>query len=383
MLAIWGTDALSLKMYARLPEEDRKRTFLLTSGVHEGRNTDGLSAPPRIIEPNRLSFESVAKLLIPSSVDSRGSLHEKAVYWSILKNTPIRDDRIWVMDYPTFDRELSDHGSLDAFLASNTIPYLLHMEFEVSHQCNLNCKGCTHFTPLSKKKFGDFEDFVKDLTRIRQMVDNIGHIQLLGGEPLLNPEINRYVETAREIYPHSEINVVTNGLLLGSVNDALKETMRRTGAIFRVSLYPPVKNDIKTIIAQTKQAGISCTAGYDAEFFYALLDPGGRSDPSLSNAMCTQSLCHVFEKGRLNQCVMAHKIRVFEEYFQMGSMFPDCDIDLYAEGLTPLMLQEYLMHPIEMCRFCGTPRPFPWAPAGKTPSKEDWYCDELPGKRTF
>ena len=267
MLAIWGTDALSLKMYDRLSEEDRKRVFLVGPNVRQDWNADRLHTPQYIIEPNRLPFESVTKLLIPSSAYSRGSLHEKAVYWSILKNTPIRDDRIWIMDYPTFDRELSDHGSLDAFLASNTIPYLYHIEFEVSHHCNLNCKGCTHFSPLSEKKFGDFEGFVKDLARIRQMVDHIGHIQLLGGEPLLNPDLKRYVEAARDIYPHSEINVVTNGLLLGSVDDALKETMRHTGAVFRVTLYPPIKNDVKTVIVQMEQAGISCTVRYDTDFF--------------------------------------------------------------------------------------------------------------------
>ena len=374
MLAIWGTDALSLKIYARLSEEDRKQAFLVASSAHQDWSADGLHTPPRIIELRRLPCESVTKLLIPYPAYRRGSLHAKNVYWSILKNTQLRDDQIWVMDYPTFDRELSDHGSLDALLALNTIPYLLHMEFEVSHHCNLNCKGCTHFAPLSEKKFGDFEDFVKDLARIRQMVDYIGHIQLMGGEPLLNPDLNRYVEAARDIYPHSEINVVTNGLLLGSADDKLKETMRHTGAIFRVTLYPPFKNDIKTVIAQMEQAGISCTAGYDAELFYALIDPDGRSDPSLSNAKCTQSLCHIFEKGKVNQCVMAHKIQVFEEYFQTGRVFPDCDLDLYAEDLTPFMLQKYLMRPIEMCRFCGEPRPFPWAPAGKTPRKEDWYC---------
>ena len=104
----------------------------------------------------------------------------------------------WQTDYPAFDRELTEHGSLEDFLASDTLPYLFHLEFEVTHHCNLNCRGCNHFAPLSEKKFGDLEQFVKDLERIHQMVDQIGHIQLPGGEPLLNPELYRFIEESRK-----------------------------------------------------------------------------------------------------------------------------------------------------------------------------------------
>ena len=62
MLAIWGTDALSLKIYARLSEEDRKQAFLVASSAHQDWSADGLHTPPRIIELRRLPCESAHPL---------------------------------------------------------------------------------------------------------------------------------------------------------------------------------------------------------------------------------------------------------------------------------------------------------------------------------
>ena len=42
----------------------------------------------------------------------------------------------------------------------------------------------------------------------------IAEIQLLGGEPLLHPQITLFLETTRKHFPHNTINIVSNGILL-------------------------------------------------------------------------------------------------------------------------------------------------------------------------
>lgn len=373
MLAIWGLGELSLKLYRRIPEQERKNVCLVAP---EGTSSSEAGEEIPVMAWNRLNPEDVAKLLIPcQGGGGRDLRRESALYRRLVQDLGLGDDQLWLMDDRAFDRGLRAHGTLEAFLRSKTLPYLFHLEYEVTHHCNLNCRGCTHFAPLSPKRFGNLEQFRRDLTRLRQFVDYFDHIELMGGEPLLNPELSRFVEAARAAYPDTRIEVLTNGMLLGSVDEGLKETMKRTGACFRVTLYPPFKQYVSTVMRETALSGVPCEKGYDADFFFSVLRLDGDSDPAAAHANCFQSHCTILEDGKLSRCALAHKIGLFQAHYQLDCPFPDCDLDLYAEDLTPWKLQAYLMNPIGMCSFCGKPRYSPWAPAGRNPKMGGWLSN--------
>ena len=374
MFAIWGTGELSVKMFHRLSETEQSRVCFVVPDDAKGKEADPKLPVVRLKE---LSPENVEKVLIPSRGVLWAWVNEKTAWQKIQETTGIGDDRLWVMDYASFDRELKKNGSLDAFLKSDTIPYLLHLEYEVTHHCNLNCRACSHFTPLTEKKFGNLDQFVKDLEKIHTMVDNIGEIQLLGGEPLLNPELHKFILEARRIYPYAAINVVTNGILLGTIGKRLIETMKWTGAAFIVTVYPPFKDYAGKMIRQLEESGVLFREGVEAESFYSWLIPDGNSNPKTAFAKCMQTNCCIFENGKFSRCSIVHKIPVYENYYQLDHGYPDCSLNLYAEELTPVKLQSYLMHPVEMCRFCGKPAASPWARAGKNPQMEDW-CGQEP-----
>ena len=81
------------------------------------------------------------------------------------------------------------------------IKRLLCFEVHITEHCNLNCKGCYHFSPLAKEEYLDINEFERDLRRIYELCgDNVERITLLGGEPLLHPDINRFIEVTRKIY---------------------------------------------------------------------------------------------------------------------------------------------------------------------------------------
>ena len=371
MLAVWGFNDLSVKMIDRLSEEERERVCLVLPQKDTPVKADGRV---KVFRVDELPLSSIEKILIPSLglFWNASRIKERAVYRMLRNKIGLEDDRIWLMDYPAFDRELSERGSLDALLKSETMPFLMHLEYEVTHHCNLNCRACSHFSPLTEKKFGDPEQFSRDLEQIRSMIDYIGEIQLLGGEPLLNPELYRFVREARRIYPYAQINVVTNGILLMSVDERLKEAMKSTGAAFRVSVYPPFKAYVKNAIQQLKKEGLLFRSNYEMDRFSSGLNPDGSSDAETADARCMQNYCHIFENGKLSRCGTAHKIPVYADFYHLENVFPDCCLDLYDRELTPRKLQSYLMNPIEMCRYCGKPVVSPWARAGKYPSKEDW-----------
>ena len=51
------------------------------------------------------------------------------------------------------------------------------------------------------------------------MITNVHTIRLMGGEPLLHPEVVKFCKATRELFPNSEIVLVSNGLLLPKLSN--------------------------------------------------------------------------------------------------------------------------------------------------------------------
>ena len=44
-----------------------------------------------------------------------------------------------------------------------------YLEVNLADHCNLNCQCCDHFSPIAKKTFLDFEQYVRDIHRISEL----------------------------------------------------------------------------------------------------------------------------------------------------------------------------------------------------------------------
>lgn len=290
----------------------------------------------------------------------------------------VAEDKIIVISKEVLEKELNEQGSVKAFEehCKTHIPYINSLEFEVAHHCNLNCRGCNHFSPLSDKKYGDINSYGKDLKQLRKYVDHIGEIRLVGGEPLLNPELPKFVEVAREICPADPIAVITNGIRLGIIDDELTNTMRKTGAYFQITAYPPMKEYIPKVTKMLDELNIRYSIFWDADQFCGQLNPKGDSDMEKAESVCFSSECHIIEDGYISKCTISHKSEVFRKYYNLAEKFPDCRLDLYSNDMSAHKLLSYLMKPIEMCRFCGKWNSFDWSRAVQNPPMEDWFCSE-------
>lgn len=154
----------------------------------------------------------------------------------------------FMMSYPKADI-FDDRGGFafpieryDMFLP--TLPYV---EFQVADHCNLNCKSCSHFSNLvNTEQFASYTEFEKSIQELAKYFDDIPRIRLLGGEPLLNKELPRFVRCAREAFPYAKLCIVTNGILVPQISDEDWKIYRGNGVEFNVSLYPPSGNNTKT-----------------------------------------------------------------------------------------------------------------------------------------
>lgn len=53
---------------------------------------------------------------------------------------------------------------------------------DIVDHCNLNCKGCGHFSPLAPKSFLDIGTFETDLRRLNELLNGeIYCLEIMGG----------------------------------------------------------------------------------------------------------------------------------------------------------------------------------------------------------
>ena len=78
----------------------------------------------------------------------------------------------------------------------------MHVDYHLVEHCNLNCRYCSHFSPLAEPSYLPVDVFEQDMQQLPELVgDDISTVHLLGGEPLLHPNIEHFVEIAFKCFP--------------------------------------------------------------------------------------------------------------------------------------------------------------------------------------
>ena len=118
------------------------------------------------------------------------------------------------------------------------------MEIQIIDHCNLNCDNCNHFSNLAEPWFMSLEEFEFSLRRIREEFypNGLERLMILGGEPLLHPQIKEFCTIARTIFPEKEfyIDVLTNGIALNKMSEEDLYSMSNC-VHFCITPYPNVK----------------------------------------------------------------------------------------------------------------------------------------------
>lgn len=241
-------------------------------------------------------------------------------------------------------------GEVDKLYKFENYHRLPYIEYHVADHCNLNCKGCVHFAPLVDGEiFASLNRVTKDLMQLKSIAPYIDTIRILGGEPLLNPELSCYLSMTRELYPLAEINIVTNGILLQQSNDTLLENLQRYRIGVDISLYPPMFDKIDGIISRLQSAGIVLTISEPIVDFFIPLDQ------SLGHTKFTNvhhCACPNLYDGAIYVCPVIAYIRYFNKTF--GTKLDDLDgrIDIYAPTITFDKLQVELHKVRLLCDSC-------------------------------
>lgn len=246
----------------------------------------------------------------------------------------------------------NDKTGIDKLVEYDDAPYLPYMEFHIVDQCNLNCKGCEHYSGLVRNPyFHEPERLYRDLRQLKKYITDIGKIRILGGEPLLHPDIEKIMIFAREVYPDSDIQIVTNGLLINRMPATFFNICKKNGISLYISYYPPMIDKIDEVkdILEAKGAIYHITALMTSFRIKYTLNRQKNIDMIFNN--CTQSHCCNLYEGKVAACFLPFTTKYFNRYFNQN-LPEDGWVNLYDKDLTTHKLKKFLSTPFERCHYC-------------------------------
>ena len=144
--------------------------------------------------------------------------------------------------------ESTDERMIRNMLLKRTPRPMLFFDVNIVEHCNLNCAHCGSFAPLAQEEYLDVGQFKKDMERLSQLTGGeVHHIQILGGEPLLHPNINEFCQIARICFPIGIIRIVTNGILIRNMDDEFWDNCIKYNINIAPTEYkiPPAKSSEK------------------------------------------------------------------------------------------------------------------------------------------
>lgn len=112
---------------------------------------------------------------------------------------------------------------------------LSFVELYLTNVCNLGCNNCNRFNNFAFKGHQRWQDNAEAYEKWSQIVD-IETINLMGGEPITNPDIAVYIKEVRRLWPKSEITLVTNGTHMDKVKN-ISNDLRKYSVNLKISFH--------------------------------------------------------------------------------------------------------------------------------------------------
>ena len=225
----------------------------------------------------------------------------------------------------------------------------------------MNCRGCTHFCNIAPEKFVKVKDFERDLREVAKKI-TIGELKILGGEPLLHPELPQFLYKAREIFPNTKILLTSNLILLDTMKDDFWSAMKDNNISFQFTKYPPMNDKFVHYLDLIAEHGITLDNIHVVNEFWLMRNPKGDSDPLYEYNHCCDAYCRQLREGRLYICPDACYMDYYNAYFNRNIPV-DKGIDIYNH--TGEEIYKYLTTPKETCKFCTSKKIVPWSQSKK------------------
>ncbi len=249
---------------------------------------------------------------------------------------------------------------------------LPHLELHISDKCNLNCKGCAHFSPLFDEIDLGFDNIMDDLIKLSKIFSNVARLDILGGEPLLNKDLSKYIIEIRKLFPNTFIDIFTNGLLIPTLSEETLECIRNNHVFISITEYKPTHLMIEKIRLYLKKANIKyILVPYDIRQKFN--KPISISKNSKYDNLCISNGCVTVAYGKIARCPTLMYINKFNEFF--NTQLPNDGIVKLDEVTSGYDLLEKLKEEVPLCKHC-IKCDMEWEVCGKNIKFEDFAVED-------
>ena len=235
---------------------------------------------------------------------------------------------------------------------------MINLNFDIVSHCNLNCCCCGHFSPIAEKKYMPMSIFAADCRKLSQLTGGkVDKFVLLGGEPLLHPEIEMFMQTASLLF-EAEFSIDSNALLLPKMSDSFWNSCKKYNFSINVTRYP-INIDYDACVEIGRRYGVSVNitgSNNDKEpriWFHNYRDIKGTQDSDENYRKCKwHNKCINICYGKTATCILPLMIDHFNKKY--GNTFHVSEEDVVnideIDSLEDLM--DRLSKPIPFCRYC-------------------------------
>lgn len=115
-------------------------------------------------------------------------------------------------------------------------PVLPFLETMATQACNLSCCGCTNYSDLPFKERVQWTTVEQWLKAWLNKID-IQDFGIIGGEPLLNRDIESWLYGCRQLMPEAQLRFTTNGLLMQSPDQWLRIFDEIGNIVFKITVH--------------------------------------------------------------------------------------------------------------------------------------------------
>lgn len=184
-----------------------------------------------------------------------------------------------------------------------SLPWL---EVMITERCTLRCRNCSNLMPYyAAPRHRSTETILAEIDAICSCLDFLPEIRLIGGEPLLHPDIHRIAAHAGDKANIGDVFISTNGTLVP--NEEQWKSLAGGGKVhFLITDYGPLSTKLERLVSEIRSRGMGGCV-YRHPFWTECEIPAGRrglAGEELREVFrkCPGASCFVLLDGKFHLC---------------------------------------------------------------------------------
>lgn len=116
------------------------------------------------------------------------------------------------------------------------VPKLDYAEVYITNVCNYSCANCQSLNNFAFKGHQLWDDYKNEYEALSKQF-NIGTVQIMGGEPLLNPDFEKWVDGISKLWPSATLEISTNGSMFDKLDTNIYNILARNSGTLWITCH--------------------------------------------------------------------------------------------------------------------------------------------------